>query len=537
MAGELGKAIGLTHGVGRRTQDVGPSEAAVFKAFSAAGERDAAEKKQRQKDLEEIYKDINVEQQFKSPRIQSEWANESASAVSAVLDAYTNGDANSYIEAKKQIARLQNYRESAKATDEYMYRSRELVKKDPTKYGIYDEQTIDGNTYTDWMDAYEAGVPIDKLNEYYGSGELVINDNSKAYAERGIFPYVIDYRPTPMSDPYEMANKMIAAEDMIEERKVSTDRLPLSGDVVSVYKNFLPQQKVTDTSLAIGSDVGVNRKWIEDSYQRIKREKAAKGEPYTRAMFETDRDAVKGASLLGINSLEKFLASKQSPSRTTTDRPQRQTSEGGGKSWADNWALSTYVSDDGTVKGATMSPKSTTTTAARNISIPKGATILEAGSYDGKEKPITKTVDGIQSTPFGFEWDVKKKGLDGAMFKYSSEYNTENQKTGGMNVYRIPLNRESFSNFVSASRSTDEDVMQMIRSVSDQDQLKSIDDWYKGVVTEGKPKADKEATIPPAPSKGGSTSMITVVLNGKTGQIPSDKIDEFMKKYPNAQRK
>jgi hypothetical protein len=32
-------------------------------------------------------------------------------------------------------------------------------------------------------------------------------------------------------------------------------------------------------------------------------------------------------------------------------------------------------------------------------------------------------------------------------------------------------------------------------------------------------------------------TMVTVIYNGKEGQIPSDKIDAFLKKYPTAKRK
>ena len=39
------------------------------------------------------------------------------------------------------------------------------------------------------------------------------------------------------------------------------------------------------------------------------------------------------------------------------------------------------------------------------------------------------------------------------------------------------------------------------------------------------------------PSTKNSGGMVTVVLDGKEGQIPSDKIDAFMKKYPTAKRK
>lgn len=502
-----------------------------------AAERDLYGERQRQKKEEEAKKRANAEKmasdtvfstRFKTPRFQREWEGKAIDAMNNIVSASANGD-NGFVVGYNELNNFKRYTNALIEQDNALQETLKTVSKDPTAYGFSKRSEYNGKTYDNWYQMFnDNDVPLEDFkSQYTGSefgfvqdpqlGELFIYNPIKRITESDV---IKSLQPEEFNTPYT------------EEIKGPSGKKNFS--VLSYGIDPKKADAFVTTLMNSPYGVGLMRNWEDQIVDEMK----ASDPNFSDISLRQDQSLFQQKINEKAQAFrDRIRGLRANRSQISNQYPEpKQTSEGGA-SWADNWALSTYVSDDGTVKGATMSPKTATTTAARNISIPKGATILEAGSYDGKEKPITKTVDGIQSTPFGFEWDVKKKGLDGAMFKYSSEYNTENQKTGGMNVYRIPLNRESFSNFVSASRSTDEDVMQMIRSVSDQDQLKSIDDWYNGVVTEDKPKADKEATMPPAPSKGGSTSMITVVLNGKTGQIPSDKIDEFMKKYPNAQRK
>ena len=46
--------------------------------------------------------------------------------------------------------------------------------------------------------------------------------------------------------------------------------------------------------------------------------------------------------------------------------------------------------------------------------------------------------------------------------------------------------------------------------------------------------ADATPTVAP-PTGAKAPSMVTVVVDGKSGQIPANQIEAFKKKYPNAQ--
>jgi hypothetical protein len=454
----------------------------LLQAERAAAQERMAQKaaldKEQKAFEDEVRKNTLINSNLKTNFYQKDFSNRANSTMADIIGGIKRGEVTQ-AQAYAKLQEFKNYTDQIRIADEGLYNGLSAVAKDPAVYDAVGRYDIGGKTYRTFAEALNdpfVRTPegFEQLKGQFRGTEYEFRQTTPEEKMQGMPDYVVGYSPVEVLDEQDIINEISKVDEVFTS--VSSDpskafRIPGTREV----------QMPVSTSIDPSVVPSIVQGYMAQPSAVRGLERAFKMEFIANNPNATDADFYDSKEYTDfLNNASQRLGGKIEALKKTTfkeasiDAP-KEAKEAGMKK---NYTPARWMSDDGTEVGVELQPKGSAT--VRNVKLPKGTKIIRGDiSID---KPLEKATDAIEAVPVRFIWDKEKKGLEGAYFIYTSDYAPDNTKADAKHTYKVPLNRESLANFTSALKgATQEEVLQVIRETSDQDQLESINKFISGL--------------------------------------------------------
>lgn len=529
MADALSTGIGLSGSFDFSTTGLEP----VLEAEKSLAGRRAAEERQRQKERSALEKEVRkltvFDKNFNTALYQKQWEDASSRTIAEMIQKVQDGDDDALAYAYNAKKELNSIGARLKSADDSVVESYKNVLKDPSSYPIDNPVEIAGKEYNTWYDFVNDPASADPevfeegMNNFHGS-EFAFNKDDKGLLIAG-------YNPIEMADPFDvLMDKTKPSQFYTEPREI--EKIGENGRTWKILANHLPKE-IKDQAIKETLESPAVRRRIEHE--------AMKNKPEDMSYADFQRIELPKY----VQQQEEQMrarADKQAIEKSrveTTGRPAKAAKD---NSFNKNYNLSDFTEQSLRVNlGSAGSEKEEkefvanavqliprTSFAKQPTTIPKtqGTFILKDNG-----QMETKDLGTMKASPKGVYWLPKEMG-DKAGLKMAYQDDT------GAIIFK-PYSNGTLKEFMALAFIEDQEdrdnLYESMRELAKGDEtiLKQVNAGWKdltgtdmGVIEGAKAEKDKE----------NSSGMITVILNGKAGQVPSGQIDAFMKKYPTAKR-